>query len=59
MSAASEMSSAGGTSATTLGTPVLFQALRRIVRRHFFPPEDEIGRAIERAFVEFACEMRK
>ncbi|HET9156168.1 MAG TPA: hypothetical protein VFN91_05835 [Myxococcaceae bacterium] len=37
----------------------LFQALRRIVRLDFFGFEDEIGRAIDRAFAEFAREMRK
>jgi hypothetical protein len=59
MSAAGEMSSAGETSAAALRTPALFQALRRIVRQHFSSPEDEIGRAIDRAFAEFAREMRK
>ena len=37
----------------------LFQALRRIVRLDFFSLEDEIGRAVDRAFAEFAREMRK
>jgi hypothetical protein len=37
----------------------LFQALRRIVRLDFFSVEDVIGRAIDRAFAEFAREMRK
>ena len=37
----------------------LFQALRRIVRLDFFGLEDEIGRAVDRAFAEFAREMRK
>jgi hypothetical protein len=41
----------------------LFQALRgtmrRVVRLDFFGLEDEIGRAIDRAFAEFAHEMRK
>jgi len=37
----------------------LFQALRRIVRLDFFSLEDEIGRAVDRAFSEFAREMRK
>jgi hypothetical protein len=37
----------------------LFHALRRIVRLDFFSLEDEIGRAIDRAFAEFAREMRK
>ena len=42
-----------------LRTRALFHALRRIVRRHFFSPEDEIGRAIDRAFAELAREARK
>ena len=37
----------------------LFRALRRIVRLDFFALEDEIGRAVDRAFAEFAREMRK
>jgi hypothetical protein len=37
----------------------LLQALRRIVRLDFFSLEDEIGRAIDRAFAELAREMRK
>jgi hypothetical protein len=37
----------------------LYHALRRIVRLDFFSLEDEIGRAIDRAFAEFAREMRK
>ena len=41
----------------------LFQALRRTLRRiahlDFFALEDEIGRAVDRAFAEFAREMRK
>jgi hypothetical protein len=37
----------------------LFQALRRIVRLDFFSIEDVVGRAIDRAFAEFAREMRK
>jgi len=40
-------------------TRALFQALRRIVRLDFFSFEDEIGRAIDRAFAEFAREMRR
>ena len=46
-------------SAAMLRTRALFQAFRRIVRRHFFSPEDEIGRAIDRAFAELARETRK
>jgi hypothetical protein len=41
----------------------LFQALRgtlsRIARLDFFSLEEEMGRAIDRAFAEFAREMRK
>jgi hypothetical protein len=37
----------------------LLQALRRIGRLDFFSLEDEIGRAVDRAFAEFAREMRK
>jgi hypothetical protein len=37
----------------------LFQSLRSIVRLDFFSLDDEIGRAIDRAFAEFAREMRK
>ena len=37
----------------------LFQALRRIVRLDFFSLEEDMGRAIDRAFAEFAREMRK
>jgi hypothetical protein len=41
----------------------LFQALRRTLRRiarlDLFSLEDEMGRAIDRAFAEFAREMRK
>ena len=37
----------------------LFQAMRRIVHLDFFSLEDEIGRAVDRAFAEFAREMRK
>ena len=36
----------------------LFQALRRIVHLDFFSLEDEIGRAVDRAFAECAREMR-
>jgi len=41
------------------GTRWFFQVLRRIVRLDFFSLEDEIGRAVDRAFAEFAREMRK
>jgi hypothetical protein len=41
------------------GSRALFQLLRRVVRLRFFPMENEIGRAIDRAFAEFAREMRK
>lgn len=37
----------------------LVRALRRIARLDFFSLEDEIGRAVDRAFAEFAREMRK
>lgn len=37
----------------------LSQTLRRIVRLDFFSLEDEIGRAVDRAFAEFAREMRR
>jgi hypothetical protein len=37
----------------------LSQALRRIVRLDCFSLEDEIGRAVDRAFAEFARDMRK
>ena len=37
----------------------LLQALRRMVRLDFFSLEDVMGRAIDRAFAEFAREMRK
>lgn len=37
----------------------VFQALRRIVRLDFFSLEDEIGRAVDGAFAEFAREMGK
>jgi hypothetical protein len=37
----------------------LSQALRRIVRLDVFSLEDEIARAVDRAFAEFAREMRK
>ena len=37
----------------------LFQTLRSVVRLDFFSLEDEIGRAVDRAFAEFAREMRK
>lgn len=40
-------------------TSALFQTLWRIVRLDFFSFDDEIGRAIDRAFAEFAREMRK
>jgi hypothetical protein len=46
-------------SAATLRTRALFQALGRIVRRHFFSSEDDLGLAIDRAFAEFAREIRK
>jgi len=46
-------------SAAVRRTRTLFHALREIVRRHFFSPEDEIGRAIVRAFAELAREARK
>jgi len=36
----------------------LSQALRRIVRLDFFSLEDVIGPAVDRAFAEFAREMR-
>ncbi len=45
--------------AAALRTWALFQALGSTARRHFSSPEDEIGRAIDRAFAEFAREMRK
>jgi len=35
------------------------RTLRRIARLDFFSLEDEMGRAIDRAFAEFAREMRK
>jgi hypothetical protein len=41
------------------GTMALVKALRRIVHLDFFSVEDEIGRAIDRAFAEFAREMRE
>jgi hypothetical protein len=41
-----------------LRTSALFEALGRFARRHLVPPEDEIGRAIDRAFAEFARETR-
>ena len=44
---------------TTSTRSSLFQALRRIVRLDFLSFEDEIGRAIDRAFAELAREMRK
>jgi hypothetical protein len=56
MSAAGELSSAGGTAATLPRLPALLQALGRIIRRQLFAPEDEIGGAIVRAFAEFARE---
>ena len=37
----------------------LFRMLRRFARLDFFSLEDEIGRAVDRAFAEFAREMRK
>ena len=37
----------------------LLQVLRRVAHLDFFSIEDEIGRAIDRAFAEFAREMRK
>ena len=40
-------------------TRALVKVLRRIVRLDFFGLEDEMGRAIDRAFAEFAREMRK
>jgi hypothetical protein len=45
-------------SAAVRKTRALFQALREIVHRRFFSPEDEIGRAIVRAFAELAREAR-
>jgi hypothetical protein len=56
MSAAAELSFAGGTAATLPRLPALLQALARIIRRQLFAPEDEIGAAIVRAFAEFARE---
>jgi hypothetical protein len=38
---------------------VLLHALRRIAHLDFFSLEDEFGRAINRAFAEFAREMGK
>ena len=43
----------------TSRSKALFRALRRIVRLDFFGLEEEMGRAIDRAFAEFAREMRK
>ena len=37
----------------------LLQVLRRVARLDFFSLEEEIGRAVDRAFAEFAREMRK
>lgn len=37
----------------------LLRTLRRFARLDFFSLEEEIGRAIDRAFAEFAREMRK
>jgi len=37
----------------------LLGVVRRIAHLDFFAIEDEIGRAIDRAFAEFAREMRK
>lgn len=53
-----EVAARSGAKGTSRGT-ALYQALRRIVRLDFFSLEDEIGRAIDRAFAEFAREMRK
>src|SRR5215472_16756179 len=41
------------------GNGALLQLLRRVAHLDFFSMEDEIGRAIDRAFAEFAREMRK
>jgi len=41
------------------GNGALPQLLRRVAHLDFFSMEDEIGRAIDRAFAEFAREMRK
>ena len=46
-------------SAAVLRTRALFQALGSMARRHFLSPANEIGREIDRAFAEFAREMRK
>ena len=43
-------------SAAVRTTRALFRALRNLVHRQFFSPEDEIGRAIVRAFAELARE---
>ena len=40
-------------------TRSFFEVLRRFARLDFFSLEDEIGRAVDRAFDEFAREMRK
>jgi hypothetical protein len=45
--------------AAALRTWALFQALGSMARRQLVSPENEIGRAIDRAFDEFAREMRK
>ena len=37
----------------------LLQLLRRVAHLDFFSIEDEISQAIDRAFAEFAREMRK
>ena len=50
---------ARSTAKRSSSTRALVKALRRIVRLDFFGFEDEIGRAIDRAFAEFAREMRK
>jgi hypothetical protein len=40
-------------------TSSIFRVLRRIARLDFFSLEDEMARAIDRAFAEFAREIRK
>jgi hypothetical protein len=54
-----EQSAASRSSRSRSLVQALRRTLRRIARLDFFSLEDEMGRAIDRAFAEFAREMRK
>jgi hypothetical protein len=64
MQSVAELSSLGAAAARWAAkrssrSNALLQVLRRVAHLDFFSIEDEISQAIDRAFAEFAREMRK